>query len=77
MALYADEQLIEMAEYYSEGIPEEDYAGDGTFGSAAWVLDVFSFDELGEISDHLQKTGIPFTDYLHSAVMDRLRSDRE
>lgn len=58
MFVYTDEQLMDMADRYSNGIPPEDYSGNGIFGPAAWVLDVFTFEELSYLANYMHGVGV-------------------
>jgi len=66
---YTDAELTDLAERYSEGFPVEELRMDGEFGSAAWVLDVFTDDELDALSSYLKAKNMTFVQYIHSAVM--------
>lgn len=77
MANYTDEELSFMAEQYSEGFPADEIPEEAIeLGSAAWIREIFTFDELNEIADYLNKHHIAFTDYFRTAIMDKLASDQ-
>lgn len=66
---YTDEELTDLAEKYSDGFPVEELLMDGDFGPAAWVLDVFTDDELDALSAYLKSKNMTFAQYIHSAAM--------
>lgn len=66
---YTDEELTDLAEQYLDGFPAEELRMDGEFGSAAWVLDVFTDDELDALSAYLNTKNMTFVQYIHSAAM--------
>lgn len=77
MSNYTDEELALMAEEYSKGFPADEIPEENIeLGSAAWIREILTFDELNELADYLNKHHITFTDYFRTAIMDKLASDQ-